>query len=48
MAQADEQRRLASWAQAGVPAQVKVANADVERARSDMAEAETAVARAKK
>ena len=47
-AQAEEQRSLASWAQAGVPAQVKKAYADLERARSDLSETEVAVTQAKK
>ncbi|MGO8993547.1 MAG: TolC family protein, partial [Polyangiaceae bacterium] len=48
LAAADEQRSLASWAQAGVPAEVKKASADLERARRDMAESAAAVLRAKK
>jgi outer membrane protein TolC len=47
-AQAEEQRDLASWARAGVPAQVKKAHADFERARRDIAQSDEGVARAKK
>jgi outer membrane protein TolC len=48
VAQAEEQRATASWAQAGVPAQVKKALADLERAKRDIATSEEGVARAKK
>jgi outer membrane protein TolC len=47
LAQAEEQRDLVSWARAGVPAQVKKAQADLERARHDIAESEEGVGRAK-
>ncbi len=39
---------MASWARAGVPAQVKKAYADLERARRDLAQSEDAVAGAKR
>jgi outer membrane protein TolC len=47
-AQAEEERAMASWALQGVPAQIKKAHADLERARHDIVESEEAVTRAKK
>jgi len=47
-AQARELRSLQSWANSGLPAQVEKAYADATRARLDIAEAHTAVSRAKR
>ncbi len=47
-AQARELRDLQTWAVAGMPAQVEKAFADAKRADQDIAEAHTAVARAKR
>lgn len=47
-AQARELRDLQGWATAGLPAQVQKSYADVGRARLDIAEAHTAVGRAKR
>jgi outer membrane protein TolC len=48
VAQADEQRDMGRWALQGVPAQVKKALADLERARRDMGQSDEAVGRAKR
>jgi outer membrane protein TolC len=48
LAQAEEVRDLASWARQGVPAQIKKAQSDLDRAERDIAESEEAVSRAKR
>jgi outer membrane protein len=48
LAQAEESRDLASWARQGVPAQIKKAQSDLDRAERDMAESEEGVGRAKR
>ena len=46
-AQADRYEALRRWAEAGIPAEVRVAVEDVQRARKDMAEAKVALPRTK-
>lgn len=48
LAQAQEQRDVALWAKSGIPAQVKKACADLERAERDLSESAAGLGRAKK